>query len=235
METKKEFICNGAISGDSLSSEKPCSAGPCEAKVNAGFEPCHCILFGDDGIHVPNWEEKTSPEFLPPATYQGVPVPHMVSKDKLDETLSDPENVKKFLAGVCTDKFIGSCYGMCCDQCLFASDEEEDIDNRPLREQWLKDHGYAIPQENESPALETDDSDKPVVDGADVFPSCPVSEDVGGPYRSRLQIIKSTSQLDEVFDSLGVTATVNEIYEALVQKEFDVYTLCAYIATSKGR
>lgn len=57
MEETKEFICHGGYGDADNGKEQPCSAGPCTAIVKSNFDPCYCLLFGDDGLHIPDWEE----------------------------------------------------------------------------------------------------------------------------------------------------------------------------------
>lgn len=53
----KEFVCHGGYRDVVGVTGQPCPAGPCKSTVKSNFEPCFCLLFGDDGRHIPHWEE----------------------------------------------------------------------------------------------------------------------------------------------------------------------------------
>jgi hypothetical protein len=67
METK-EFVCHGGYGDADNGKERPCPVAPCTATVKSGYDPCCCLLFGDDGMHIPNWEDAPAVEEVSRAT-----------------------------------------------------------------------------------------------------------------------------------------------------------------------
>ena len=239
METK-EFTCHGGIGDADHGNEQPCPAGPCKATVKAGYDPCHCHLFGDDGEHIPNWEESCEGRVIAAdtdVTEQVSSAAANILREAVEEPASTTApmyeeyrgyyvprvpNMEYFEAAIrrkgidfvrvpdCSSIGI-RCDGLTCDHCLF-SGSNHDPGLLLSRHQWLSDNGYINEPMAEISRESTEEcvSDPVVIDADDL-------EELSAP-------------VEDVYQELGPNATQFDRYQALMIRDLDKAALCAWIA-----